>query len=103
MTGLLDFGTRPDGEQKGFGWLGPIKMNSGDVMTEQTFDIEMDGQKYFMPLIVPTLTPEELDWLRQGKEPTDQMFDKAVQHGIQLIKQGKSPFAPNGGLLEQIK
>ncbi len=57
-----------------------------------------------MPLIVPTLTKPEIDYLLNN-DPRSKTFmskmpstiiDKAVDHAVMRMKDGKSPFAdPN--------
>ena len=44
-------------------------------------------------MIVPTLTKGELDHLLSGKEPTDEIYNKAESWAKSRIEQGKSPFA----------
>jgi hypothetical protein len=87
------YGPREDGTSKGNGWLGPILRKDGSVMTEVSE--ESDGM--FYPLIVPTLTQEEIDQLKNldlknGKIP-DSIRAKAIKHARERIKAGKSPFA----------
>lgn len=85
-------GLRPDGTAKGLDWMGKVPMTdgSGRFMTELTAN--MDG--YDMPLIVPTLTKDEIDYLSSGGKPTKAIFDKAYAHGIDRINQNLSPYSP---------
>ncbi len=91
---------RPDGTKKGLGWLGPLKRPDGRMSTEITFDVHLDGKKVYMPLMVPTLTKQELDAILQLDEKDPDFFkklppgveDKAVEHAIQRLRQGLSPF-----------
>lgn len=86
------YGLRPDGTPKGNGWLGPIPMTNGEVMTEQTIDIDLDGKRTYMPLLVPGHSAEEMELLRGGGKPTKPMVDRAVEHGLRRMRQGLSPY-----------
>ena len=77
------------------GFLGQIKDKDGYTMTEQSFDVEVDGKKVLMPLLVPGLTNEEITSIREGK-PLDSVYDKAEAHGIKRMRKGKSPFFEDG-------
>lgn len=87
-----DYGLRADGTPKGSGFFGEIQMPTGDVMTEMSIGVNLDGKEMEIPTLVPTLSPQELEHLRQGGEVTKPIVDKAVQHAIGRIKQGLSPF-----------
>ena len=91
-SGGSNYGTRTDGTDKGGGWLGPIKTTSGDVMTELSMQTSMDGKDVLMPLLVPTLSEDEIDYLRAGNKPTKGIVDKAVSHARERMKAGMSPF-----------
>lgn len=73
------------------GYLGQVKDNEGYTMTEQSIDVEIDGKKVLMPLLVPGLTNEEIASIKADK-PLNSAYDKAEAHGKQRIKEGKSPF-----------
>jgi hypothetical protein len=78
------------------GYLGQVKDNEGYTMTEQSIDVNVDGKKVLMPLLVPGLNNEEIEAIRANK-PNDNKFiqsasKKAEEHGKQRIKEGKSPF-----------
>jgi len=73
------------------GFLGQIKDNQGYTMTEQSIDVEVDGKKVLMPLLVPSLNNEEIASIKADK-PLDSAYDKAEAYGKQRIKEGKSPF-----------
>ena len=95
------YGMREDGTAKGNGWFGILpskdpKYPPGAVSTElsATGNIKgPDGKPVLYPLIVPTLTHEELQHLLSGKKPTDDIYNKAEEFAAQRIKQGLSPFA----------
>lgn len=73
------------------GYLGQIKDNEGYTMTEQSIDVDIDGKKVLMPLLVPGLSNEEIASIKENK-PLDSAYEKAVAHGRQRIKEGQSPF-----------
>lgn len=91
---------RPDGTKKGKGWMGVLKRPDGRVSTEISAGVNIDGKETLIPLIVPGLAPEELNWLLNTDESSPDFFkkmppsimDKAVDHAIRRLKQGASPF-----------
>ena len=89
-------GSRQDGTTKGEGYFGPLKRPDGGVSSELSFDTEIDGKKIFGPLIVPTLSGQELNSLLSGGKPTEEIYRKATDHALRRIKTGKSPFAGSG-------
>jgi hypothetical protein len=107
MAGLLDeprarvgkMGLREDGTPKGFGWLGTLIRPDGDVSTELSVSSDLFGKETSYPLLVPGLTPQEMQYLLTA-EPGPRffqnmppgLFDKATAHAAHRIKQGKSPF-----------
>jgi hypothetical protein len=115
------FGTRPDGSKKGPGYLGPIKTEDGkQTITELSIGLpirQKDGSYIEMdvPTMVPTLTRQELDFLRANSEnlprPGNPVMDsiarKAAEHAEQRISEGHSPFIEHGqrarrvGLIEE--
>lgn len=88
----MRYGKRPDGTAKGKGWLGEMKRPDGGVSTELSvqFDDVLGGKP--IPLLVPTLTPAEIEHLLSGKPATPGIHDKAIQHAIDRNKNGLSPF-----------
>lgn len=100
----MDYGKRPDGTPKGKGYFGEIKRPDGNVMTEISIGVGLNGKETQIPLIVPTLNKQELDALMKN-DPKSKDFmrripssviDKAVEHAVQRMKQNKSPYAePN--------
>jgi hypothetical protein len=89
---------RVDGTIKSLrGFLGPIISYDGKTMTELSIGMEIDGKETLMPSMVPTLTVEEIEILRNLKGgEIDKMprsiIDKAVQHAIERMRVGRSPF-----------
>lgn len=58
--------------------------------------MNLDGKEIEIPTLVPTLTQEEVNHLLSGKAPTKDIMNKAVNHAIERMKQGKNPFAEEG-------
>ena len=95
------YGMREDGTPKGTGWFGLLpskdpKYPQGTVSSELSSTGNLqgpDGKPVLYPLIVPTLTHEELQHLLSGKKPTDDIYNKAEEFAAQRLKQGLSPFA----------
>jgi hypothetical protein len=89
---------RSDGTLKGPGFLGVLKRPDGNVSTELSIGVGLDGQETQIPTLVPTLTPEEVEWLLNmppdfpASQIPEEIQDKAVAHAIDRIRQGVSPF-----------
>ena len=83
---------RTDGTRKGPGWLGTLKRPDGKVSTELSISVEFDGKEHLIPLLVPTLSKEDITALLAGNKPEKEIIDKAVAHARKKIKEGKSPF-----------
>ena len=94
------YGPRNDGTRKGRGYFGEIPTTDGKVMTELGVGVEIDGKEVEIPLLVPTLTREEISLLASGQRPSPSVMKKAIDHAMARMRQGKSPFAQDG---EQIK
>lgn len=91
---ILDAGTRPDGSLKGIGFLGSQSMTdgSGRSMTELSIGVPINGRETEIPTLVPTLSQEEINYLRAGNAPTPQIVQKAAAHAQDRINRGLSPF-----------
>lgn len=80
-------------EMKGKGYFGLLPAASGQVATEIS---STDEQGRHYPLLVPTLTQAEIQYLLQGNQPTNDIYDKAEMWAESRRKMGLSPFAaPN--------
>jgi hypothetical protein len=79
---------------KGKGYFGMLPTSEGMMATEISADSDI-GQ---YPLLVPTLTAEEVQWLLNGNEPTEDIYRKAEQYAVDRMQQGMSPFAGYGDL-----
>jgi hypothetical protein len=88
--GLAPYGLRHSGEgAKGKGYFGGMPGKHG-MVTELSTESEGIGEH---PLIVPTLTREELEYLLAGGDPTESIYKKARQHAEGRKSKGKGSFA----------
>lgn len=87
------FGTRADGTPKGTGFLGVLQRPDGGVSTELSVGVDLGDGEEQIPLLVPTLTQEEIDHLLSGKKETKAILDKAVAHARKRKREGKPVFA----------
>jgi hypothetical protein len=85
-------GDRADGKKKGRGWLGEIPTSDGKKMTEMSIGVELDGREVNIPLLVPSLNRSEIELLRQGNPPNDEIVRKAVDFAKDRMKHGYSPY-----------
>lgn len=64
------WGNREDGTPKGAGFLGPLVRPDGGVSTELSMGTtDVNGQEAQIPLLVPTLSPEEVRYLLKTQTP----------------------------------
>lgn len=92
-VGLAPYGIRHGGEGvKSTGYFGFIPHAEGGVSTEISREDEY-GREY--PLLVPTLSREEIDELvsSQGENFNQRVEDKAYDWAARRREQGMSPFA----------
>ena len=91
-----NYGKRADGTEKGTGWLGELKMKdgSGNIATEVSVGVEINGKETQIPTIVPTLSKEELDYILKGGNPikNKDILRKAIDHARKQIENNKSPY-----------
>lgn len=94
---IATYGNRPDGTPKGAGYFGEIPHpdNPDTYSTELTIGVKLGGQEMHIPLLVPTLTKQEIRDVLAGKE-SDQIVRKAVEHAKLRMQQGKHPYAEPG-------
>ncbi len=96
--GLAPYGTRyaenlsQPTTAKGRGYLGNVGTMQ-DPMTELSASSDFGGRTVRYPLIVPTLTADELNLLRSGGEPTQEIYGKAQQYALGRLSRGQDPFA----------
>lgn len=105
LAGLLGTGLAPHGfrheeivsapfSAKGSGYFGPLPHSGGGVSTE--ISAHDDTGRGF-PLMVPTLTSQELAALLRDR-PTEDVYQKAMAYAEMLRRAGRSPFQPPIGL-----
>lgn len=89
---------KPKKREKGRGYFGELKMTdgSGRSMTELSIGVNIDGKEVEIPSFVPTLNEKEINDLRAGKEPTEEIVRKATAHARTRMDEGKSPFWQEG-------
>lgn len=94
---VATYGKRPDGTPKGAGYFGEIAHpdNPSNFSTELTVGVNIGGKDMTIPLLVPTLTQQEIRAVLAGKE-SDAIVKKAVDHALSRMKQGKTPYAEPG-------
>lgn len=107
-TERKNYGKRADGTKKGSGWLGEIRLPNGDVATEYSIGVGLDGQDIEIPTLVPTLTQEEVAMMRDDIIPNnkpipDDIKNKAVAHARQMMSEGKSVWAPEAPTTDEEK
>ena len=94
------YGYRNDGTLKGKGFLGELKMKdgSGDVATEMSIGVNINGKEIEIPTITPNLTQDEIDYLLKGNnvldksEKSERIIEKSIAFAKDRIKKGLSPF-----------
>jgi len=98
MAGQGPSSLRNDGTQKGTGFFGVQKMADGTDrdMTEFSIGVDFGQGEVEIPTLVPSLTGEELNFLRSGNAPSQAIMDKARIHAEQRIAGGRSPFIEAG-------
>lgn len=93
---LGDFGLRVDNTPKGKGYFGVLKRPDGRISTELSMGFNFDGNNVEIPLLVPTLSQDEIQHLLNNGKPTKSIIDKAIYHARLRLSQSKSPFAQEG-------
>lgn len=90
-----DYDERADGTRKGPGFLGELELADGTVATELSIGVDFGQGEQEIPLLVPTLTPQEVEAIRTG-QVNEELFkvisDKAIAHAQERTSKGKSPF-----------
>lgn len=105
---IASYGNRTDGTPKGAGFFGelPRRDDPTSFSGELSAEVTIGGKPLLFPLLVPTLTREEIDHLLSTSkadlhDPGAQkieagIYEKAIQHAVGRIQTGKSPFAGEG-------
>ena len=95
ISGLQSYGARyaesPSEplSMKGKGYFGLLPSSEG-VSTEIS---ATDEQGLSYPLLVPTLSQQEIQYLLQGNKPTDEIYNKAEMWANYRRALGLDPFA----------
>jgi hypothetical protein len=94
LLGIAPYGLRHSGEgAKGLGFFGAIPHAEGGYATELSSEFDMNGKSVEHPLLVPTLSAQEIQHLTSGAEPTQEIYDKARAFALQRLQGGFNPFA----------
>lgn len=100
LADMANWGNRDDGSKKDIGFLGPIPHPSGGFSTELSYSVGVDGKDITFPLIVETLTKEQIQALmasqEAGAKPPKDVVDTALEHAFMRMQEGKSPFYNSG-------
>ncbi len=111
------WGARQDGTPKGTGFLGVLRTPAGNVVSEYTIGVKIDGKQIDVPTLVPTLTRAEVEGvLRAADDPTNKtplppgveikarkFAETRLFDGLSVFAEaGETPSAPNVGTGEQV-
>lgn len=96
----MPYGPREDGTPKGEGFFGKITRTDdpSKFSTElsASSDFKVNGRTVLFPLLVPTLTKEEIDLLMSDKPIPNTIYQKAEDFAKARLSKGLSPFASPG-------
>jgi hypothetical protein len=96
---VAPFGVRYAGEgAKGKGYFGIIGRPDGNFSSELSAESNINGKNAEFPLLVPTLSREEIQHLIGGGKPTDEIYRKASSYAAERMSKGMNPFAGNNEL-----
>ena len=94
-AGTKFYGLRHDGTAKGSGYFGELKRPDGNISTELTIGVNINGKEMEIPSLVPTLSEKQKEWLlthnNEDKTPDD-IVKVATEHAKQRLKAGLSIF-----------
>ena len=83
--------------QKGSGFFGLMKRPDGNISTELSVGVEMNGEEVLIPSLVPTLTQDEINQvLSNTGVPQPSIVAKAADYARMRMSQGLSPFWQEG-------
>lgn len=92
-----EYGQRNDGTAKGKGFLGELQRPDGGVSTEISVGVNIGGKEMEVPLLVPTLTQQEIRFLLENDPASgdipESIMRKAYDHAVGRVGNGLSPFA----------
>lgn len=82
-----------------------LKNSAGQDVTEFSIGVNINGREVEIPTVIPGLSKAELkvvlDATAGNGELTDEIVNKAVEHAMKRIKEGKSPFADTADYTRQ--
>jgi hypothetical protein len=78
---------------KGLGYFGELPSVDQEGRPSRSTELAGEIEGIHFPLLVPTLTKEEINHLLSGKPATDQIWNKAYAHALMRGQGGKDPFA----------
>lgn len=95
------YGQRQDKTNKGQGFYGAIKRPDGNVSTELSVGVNLGGKETEIPLLVPGLSKQQIDYLINADPSAKTFFDKmpkgimekAIEHARMRMEMGKPAFA----------
>jgi len=90
---VAQYGVRPDGTEKSFGYFGPLKTKDKRVMTELSVGVSIGGKETQIPTVTPAMSKADADWLLEGNEPTREIVDKAVKFALGRMNSGLPLYA----------
>ncbi|MDR1314854.1 MAG: hypothetical protein LBQ12_14490 [Deltaproteobacteria bacterium] len=90
------YGFRPDGTPKGLGYFGPMLAPDGNHVTEISVSTTFDGEDVLFPLVVPTLTDQQVKRLVNGDYTDHDTYRRAWDHAMSRRRQGRSVWAEPG-------
>ena len=93
MATAKNYGNRPDGSEKGAGFFGELDRPDGDVSTELSAGVDFGDGEEEIPLLVPTLTKEQINHLLSGEKPTDEIYEQAIKFARARKQAGMPTFA----------
>lgn len=94
-----NYGLREDGTPKGPGFFGELQRPGGDISTEISIGVPINGKETSIPTLVPTLTEGEkksLLSLQPGEKPSPEIVKKATEYAQKRQSLGLSPFVNAG-------
>ena len=99
---MSNYGKRKDGTNKNSGYFGEIKTKDGKVITELSIGVNFGKGESEIPLVVPTLSREEIDYLANGGRASSTIINKAIEHAQERMKFKKSFFWNEGEDIYQL-
>ncbi len=96
---VMNYGKRENGTNKANGYFGPLKRPDGSVSTELSAGMNINGKQTLVPLLVPSLNSDEVNYLLTNKpDPKNipqSILMKAGDFARGRMQEGKDPFAGN--------